>query len=140
MGEEKKSVRDVVWLWGKLLVAFGALTAAINGYTRLLERQEDMLVVMSTKLNALGEKVAYLEGRLEGPPHVTSRPPIDRSSAPSRTTMGPVERLRSVGPGSGGEKEVPGLEILIPKDPAYQKMPMALDDLKAIRKRLEKEK
>lgn len=65
----------------KLAAAIGALATAVNGYVELQRNQEALLQAMSTKLNALTAKVAYLEGRLErraGPVKLQTREEVYR--------------------------------------------------------------
>lgn len=62
--KEKTKVRVINLT--KLVVALGALTAAINAYVQVRKDQNNLLEVMSDKVDAIVLKVAYLEGRIEG--------------------------------------------------------------------------
>jgi len=57
----------------RLVAALGTLTAAINGYAELKERSVELseqnalsFKALSSKVNKMAEKMAYLQGRLEG--------------------------------------------------------------------------
>jgi len=50
----------------KLAAAITALAAAINGYVQIRKDQNNMLEVISDKVDAIVLKVAYLEGRVDG--------------------------------------------------------------------------
>lgn len=66
----------------KIVMAISALVAAYNGYRDLESKNALVLEALGSKLNALAEKVSYLEGRLEAkvetaaPSHPTVRPGV----------------------------------------------------------------
>ena len=78
MTDTEKSVKTKrtvkrVWDGSKLVVAIVSLTAAINGYMELskksvqLSEQNALLFkALSTKVNGMAEKLAYMEGRMDG--------------------------------------------------------------------------
>lgn len=131
--EGKQQVRRNVWAGGKLAAAIGVLTVALNGYYHLLERQADMLFVMSTKLNALSEKVAYLEGRMEArvvgaraqPPPAAARPKPDPEN--QRSMVGPTKSKVKL-------EELP--KVRPKEDVAYQQVPIQFEDLRPFKEQL----
>ncbi|MGW8178180.1 MAG: hypothetical protein ACWGQW_05340 [bacterium] len=78
MTEQEKSERTKknlkrAWDGSKLIMAIGALTAAVNGYTdlskksvQLSEQNAALYKALSTKVNDMAERLAFLEGRIEG--------------------------------------------------------------------------
>ena len=135
--EEKQQVRRNVWAGGKLAAALGVLTVALNGYYHLLERQEDMLFVMSTKLNALSEKVAYLEGRMEGQSHDKVAPLVRARAQPAPTAVRPKPKTERQHPMVDPTKSKVKLEVLPkPRDVAYEQVPVQLEDLRPFRKQM----
>ena len=87
----------------KLLAAIGALTTAINGYGGLLEQQEQILLVMSSKINALSEKVAYLDGRIAGQTHELAEESAHNRMQPVSDIVISEDDLVDVEEGDDGE-------------------------------------
>jgi len=50
--------------YAKLAAAVGTLTAAVNGYVSLQKQNELVLEALGSKLNALSQRVAHMEGYL----------------------------------------------------------------------------
>lgn len=139
MTEDQKSTAKVkVINFAKLAVAIGALSAAINGYIQVRKDQNNLLEVMSDKVDAIVLKVAYLEGRMEGlnpraaadeakrlvlpPPPVVRPDPLPASdgdgipeSAPPADQRGRTIRVRA-----GADRQL------------YQQMPRTFDALQAV--------
>lgn len=68
----KKNVKRV-WDGSKLVMAIGALTAAVNGYmelskksVQLSEQNAALYKALSSKVNGMAERLAYMEGRIDG--------------------------------------------------------------------------
>ena len=147
--ERKQQVKRGFWTGGKFLAALGALTAALNGYNRLLEKQEDVLFIMSTKINALTEKVAYLEGRIAGhSPERSAREVRSRVQPLSKVMDEPqsetVEQLeKSDTTGAGKKFKAKALPKLFHppapiQDLAYQEVPVQMKDIERFKEQLKK--
>ena len=68
----KKTVKRA-WDGGKLILAITALTAAVNGYrdlsaksVQLSEQNALAFKALSSKVNKMAERMAYMQGRLDG--------------------------------------------------------------------------
>lgn len=110
--KKEKTKRTVkrVWDGSKLVMAIGALTAAVNGYMELskksvqLSEQNALLFkALSTKVNGMAEKMAYIEGRIDG---------LDRSEAEKavkeKIIERPVRAPASFGTGGGSDESMEG--------------------------------
>lgn len=120
----------------KIAAAISALAAAINGYVQIRQDQNNMLQVISDKVEAIVLKVAYLEGRVDGLSPKEARKEAERrvteASAPAVTVAVPFTvtpptpgRLPSVPP------EVPPAAAepeMVKTDKAlFRQMPRDLD-------------
>jgi hypothetical protein len=71
--EQRKKTVKKVWDGSKLIMAIGALTAAIDGYAdlskksvQLSEQNAALYKALSGKVNDVAERLAFLEGRIDG--------------------------------------------------------------------------
>jgi hypothetical protein len=100
-GKIKRHVKKHGAGYVKLTAAIGALTVAINGYATL---QEDNLTLakqnrvlfqaVATKVNGMAEKLAYIEGRMEG-------------LKPGEAVEAAEEKIRAIEPSTGASSPAP---------------------------------
>ena len=117
----KRYLRIIAINTGKIVLAISALTAAVKGYYDLQQQNQLILESVGSKVNALSEKVAFIEGRMtEMSRHVALSPTSVRVlSAPPLPPESKAETKVEV--------ETSGKPML--KFKAYEAMPLKMEQL-----------
>ena len=144
-GEKKQQMKSNMWLGGKLVAVVASLTTAVSGYSKLLERQANMLFVLSTKLNVLSAKVAYLEGRLDGRFHGAairgSRirvQPLPGVVTEPAEDLGNKELIVDHIDGKVKDRSKRRRPVEVFNDATYRDVPVDLDDLAQFKEQMKK--
>lgn len=138
--ERNKKVVKRVWDGSKLVMAIGALTAAINGYAelsqksvKLSEQNAALYQALSSKVNSMAEKLAYLQGRVDGLNSAEASEAVkdkikplsapEPAPEPSPTGGGVEDMMDEMDEGANAEPDPFGPEAVEDESPAMAKPP-----------------
>lgn len=128
--ETRSSVKQHAVNGGKLIAAIGALTAAILGYNRVLDKLDVVVQINAMKLNALTAEVAYLRGRIDAQDHGVGATTPDAVPAPTPDELTTVVTTESDSAAKEESVEVKTLGL------TYRKMPLSMEGLQRMQEHM----
>lgn len=131
--ETRSSVKQHAVNGGKLIAAIGALTAAILGYNRVLDKLDVVVQINAMKLNALTAEVAYLRGRIDAGEHGVGATTPGVFSAPASeefTTVVTEGENSAEEAAENNSVEIKTLGL------TYRKLPLNMDGLQKLQEHM----